>query len=224
MPALSLYDARYFCPSPVLNGVETSRLRLRPSPYLLLPPFSSPSLTSCKPISLSIANCFERGRSISGSRSEGGCADAENGVEAKGWIHFVGVGGCGLSALAMLALLQGFEVSGSDITWSSFMDRLQKAGARLFVGHSSSNIQRDHRGAFPSAVVYSSAVPLYNEEVLRARSAGIPTFIEADPNIRMRCLVEVGEGSALTAFFRLLQDELVCVKISNNILIVLKSS
>ncbi|XVE58477.1 hypothetical protein DITRI_Ditri04bG0172600 [Diplodiscus trichospermus] len=94
----------------------------------------------------------------------------------KDWIHFVGVGGCGLSALALLAVKQGFEVSGSDIKWSSFMDGLQQAGVRLNVGHSALNIQSQSGSRFPNAIVVSSAIPQDNVEILHAKSIGIPVY------------------------------------------------
>ncbi|XP_028065269.1 uncharacterized protein LOC114268315 isoform X2 [Camellia sinensis] len=95
----------------------------------------------------------------------------------KGWVHFVGIGGCGLSALAMLALKQGYEVSGSDIVWSSFMDGLEDAGARLHVGHSVSNMQKHHNGlTLPNSIVVSSSIPPDNVEILYAKSVGVPVY------------------------------------------------
>ncbi|XP_043719748.1 UDP-N-acetylmuramate--L-alanine ligase-like isoform X3 [Telopea speciosissima] len=94
----------------------------------------------------------------------------------KGWVHFVGIGGCGLSALAMLALKQGMEVSGSDILWNSFVDGLQEAGARLYLGHSKSNIHRNDRLGLPNAIVVSSAIPPANVEILYAKSIGVPVY------------------------------------------------
>ncbi|PSS04389.1 UDP-N-acetylmuramate--L-alanine ligase [Actinidia chinensis var. chinensis] len=94
----------------------------------------------------------------------------------KDWLHFVGVGGCGLSALAMLALKQGYEVSGSDIGWSSFMDGLQEAGARLYVGHSVTNMQKHNGLILPKAIVVSSAIPQDNVEILYANSVELPIY------------------------------------------------
>ncbi|KAL5567920.1 hypothetical protein UlMin_024495 [Ulmus minor] len=94
----------------------------------------------------------------------------------KDWIHFVGIGGCGLSALAMLALKQGYEVSGSDIEWNSSMDRLQEAGARLHIGHSVTNMQGNTSSRLPNAVVISSAIPQNNMEILYAKSVGVPVY------------------------------------------------
>ncbi|KAJ0966934.1 hypothetical protein J5N97_023851 [Dioscorea zingiberensis] len=94
----------------------------------------------------------------------------------KEWLHFVGIGGSGLSALAMLALKQGFEVSGSDIMWSSFLDKLCTAGARLYIGHSVSNMENRNGSRLPNAIIVSSAVPSDNEEVAYANSVGIPIY------------------------------------------------
>ncbi|XP_062149718.1 uncharacterized protein LOC133858295 [Alnus glutinosa] len=98
----------------------------------------------------------------------------ENG--GKGWIHFVGVGGCGLSALAMLALKQGFEVSGSNIVWSSYMNGLQDAGAHLYIGHSVSKLKGIKGLKLPDAMVVSSAIPQDNVEILYAKAAGVPVY------------------------------------------------
>lgn len=110
-------------------------------------------------------------------KSEAKASDApERRSSSKGRIHFVGVGGCGLSALAMLALKQGFEVSGSDIMWTSFMNGLLKAGATLSIGHSISNIDGNKGASLPKMLVISSAIPANNEEVAHARSTGIPIY------------------------------------------------
>ncbi|OIS95694.1 PREDICTED: uncharacterized protein LOC109235188 [Nicotiana attenuata] len=93
----------------------------------------------------------------------------------KEWIHFVGVGGCGLSALAMLALKQGYEVSGSDIMWNKAMDALREAGARVYTGHSELSL-RKHNGSMPDALVVSSAICGDNVEILYAESVGVPVY------------------------------------------------
>ncbi|KAK9914315.1 hypothetical protein M0R45_038101 [Rubus argutus] len=100
----------------------------------------------------------------------------ENLSNGKSWIHFVGIGGCGLSALAMLAIKQGYEVSGSDVGWSSFMDALKEAGACLHIGHSVTNMQRHCASRLPDAIVVSSAIPQDNVEILYAKSAGVPVY------------------------------------------------
>ncbi|EYU25141.1 hypothetical protein MIMGU_mgv1a021312mg, partial [Erythranthe guttata] len=95
----------------------------------------------------------------------------------KKWFHFVGVGGSGLSALAMLALKQGQVVSGSDIAWSGYMDALKEAGASIYIGHSETNLQGNGDvSSLPDAVVVSSAVPPGNVEISIAKSCGVPVY------------------------------------------------
>lgn len=73
--------------------------------------------------------------------------------------------------------IQGFDVSGSDIMWSSFLDKLHEAGARLYIGHSASNLKSENGARLPDAIVVSSAVPSDNEEVVYANSVGIPMLV-----------------------------------------------
>ncbi|KAK4741793.1 hypothetical protein SAY87_025381 [Trapa incisa] len=112
--------------------------------------------------------------------SESGNGDQEESLDLRNgkgrWIHFVGIGGCGLSALAKLAVKRGFEVSGSDIVWNSFMDELHQMGAHLCIGHSGLNIQRGNELRYPDSLVVSSAIPPDNVEVLQANAAKIPVF------------------------------------------------
>ncbi|MCG2767110.1 MAG: UDP-N-acetylmuramate--L-alanine ligase [Anaerolineae bacterium] len=83
-------------------------------------------------------------------------------------VHFVGVGGIGLSAIARVLLGQGFRVSGSDMRRSPLMDSLRAEGVVIWEGHARDNVN----GA--DLVVVSSAVPEDNPEVVAARSLGIP--------------------------------------------------
>jgi len=57
------------------------------------------------------------------------------------------------------------------------MDELQKAGARIYVGHSISNLEGNTASSLPNAVVISSAIPVENEEVAYAKLLGIPMFV-----------------------------------------------
>ncbi|MBE0699870.1 MAG: UDP-N-acetylmuramate--L-alanine ligase [Anaerolineaceae bacterium] len=88
-------------------------------------------------------------------------------------IHFIGIGGSGLSAIARLLLESGYTVSGSDRTLSPLAQDLAAAGARVFAGHQAENIQ----GA--DMVVRSSAIPDSNIEVQAALAAGIPVLKRA---------------------------------------------
>ncbi|RPJ50239.1 MAG: UDP-N-acetylmuramate--L-alanine ligase, partial [Chloroflexi bacterium] len=88
-------------------------------------------------------------------------------------IHFIGIGGSGLSAIARLLLESGYTVTGSDQARSPLAQELAGAGARVDIGHSAENV----RGA--DVVVRSSAVPDDNVEVLAAQAAGIPVLKRA---------------------------------------------
>jgi UDP-N-acetylmuramate--alanine ligase len=88
-------------------------------------------------------------------------------------IHLIGIGGSGLSAIALVLLESGFSVSGSDQAYSPFLIGLQEKGARLYTGHDPRNVE----GA--GLVVRSSAVPDDNLEVKAALQAGIPVLKRA---------------------------------------------
>ena len=83
-------------------------------------------------------------------------------------IHFVGIGGAGLSALAKLMLARGEQVSGSDLVASAVTKDLEKAGAKIFVGHAAENI------AGADVVVITSAAQPINPEIIAAHSQQIP--------------------------------------------------
>jgi len=89
-------------------------------------------------------------------------------------IHFIGIGGSGLSAIARLLLESGYTVSGSDRALTPFADEVRHAGATVYVGHHPRNI------AGADSVVMSSAVSADNPEVEAARSANIPVYKRAD--------------------------------------------
>lgn len=91
----------------------------------------------------------------------------------KKW-HFVGIGGAGMSAIARILAEQGFEVQGSDLKESRFTRQLSEIGVKVFIGHNSENI----RGA--GAVVFSTAIPPNNAEIVSAREAGLPVLSRAE--------------------------------------------
>src|SRR5512141_803068 len=90
-------------------------------------------------------------------------------------LHFIGIGGIGMSGIAEILLDQGFRVSGSDRALSEVTERLQKLGADIFEGHQAQNIVDD-----VDALVYSSAVSLDNPEVLEAQRRKIPIVRRAE--------------------------------------------
>ncbi|MFA7289749.1 MAG: UDP-N-acetylmuramate--L-alanine ligase [Melioribacteraceae bacterium] len=85
-------------------------------------------------------------------------------------IHFVGIGGIGMSGIAEILLSQGFTITGSDLNKSSVTDRLEKLGIKIYEGHSESNLVE------ADVVVYSSAVKLDNPEVKSAIERKIPVI------------------------------------------------
>jgi UDP-N-acetylmuramate--alanine ligase len=85
-------------------------------------------------------------------------------------IHFVGIGGIGMSSIAEILLSQGFNITGSDLNASDTTERLQSIGAKVFIGHKAENII----GA--DVVVYSSAVAAQNVEVIAAIEKKIPVI------------------------------------------------
>jgi UDP-N-acetylmuramate--alanine ligase len=89
-------------------------------------------------------------------------------------IHFIGIGGTGLSAIAKVLLEEGYQVSGSDLAVSSQSDAVEEAGGKVYLGHQAKNIL----GA--DIVVRSSAVPEDNAEVQAALKANIPVLKRAD--------------------------------------------
>ncbi|HSA99872.1 MAG TPA: UDP-N-acetylmuramate--L-alanine ligase [Anaerolineales bacterium] len=89
-------------------------------------------------------------------------------------VHFIGIGGSGLSAIARLLLESGYTVSGSDRALTPFAEQVRRAGATVYVGHHPRNLT----GA--DWVVRSSAIMDDNPEVIGARQAGIPVYKRAD--------------------------------------------
>jgi UDP-N-acetylmuramate--alanine ligase len=90
-------------------------------------------------------------------------------------LHFVGIGGIGMSGIAEVLLNLGYAVSGSDLHESEVTERLRRLGAQVFVGH-----QEDNLAANPSVVVISTAVKYSNPEVLEARRRHIPVIQRAE--------------------------------------------
>lgn len=103
-------------------------------------------------------------------------------------IHFVGIGGAGMSGIAELLLNLNFEISGSDIKDSAVVERLRKLGAKIEIGHRVENL------ASAQVVVYSSAVLLDNPELAEARRRGVPVIPRAE---MLAELMRMKEGIAV---------------------------
>ena len=122
-------------------------------------------------------------------------------------VHFVGIGGCGMSGIAEILLCSGYKVSGSDISSSSVTERLAKIGVTVFKGHSKHNIT----GA--DVVVYSSAVKLDNPELVEAAEHHVPVLRRAEmlgQLMRMKFSIAVagthGKTSTTSIIGKLLSD------------------
>ena len=96
-------------------------------------------------------------------------------LQKKHKIHFVGIGGIGMSGIAEVLLNSGYVVSGSDLQESEATRRLRSLGARVYVGH-----QEENLAGSPSVVVISTAVKYANPEVLEARRRHIPVIARAE--------------------------------------------
>ena len=89
-------------------------------------------------------------------------------------VHFIGIGGIGMSGIAEILLTMGYAVSGSDLRASATTERLEALGARVYLGHAAEN------AAASDVVVTSSAVAVDNPEVLEARARKTPVIPRAE--------------------------------------------
>ncbi len=89
-------------------------------------------------------------------------------------IHFVGIGGIGMSGIAELLLTLGYTISGSDLKLSSITQRLEQKGAKIFQGHAKTQIAGAH------VIVTSTAIARENPEVVQARQMSIPIIPRAE--------------------------------------------
>ena len=96
-----------------------------------------------------------------------------------GKIHFIGIGGAGMSGIAEIVLHYGYTVSGSDLNESPTTERLRSLGAHVACGH-----RRENLGD-AEMVVFSSAVPQNNPEIAAARSRGLPVIHRAEMLARL---------------------------------------
>jgi UDP-N-acetylmuramate--alanine ligase len=116
--------------------------------------------------------------------SEHAPGDATVNVDAlTGTVHFIGIGGIGMSALARLLLARGKQVSGSDKEANAITEELAGLGARIFIGHDAKNLD----GAPVSLVVVSTAITDANPELKEARARGLQVMHRSD---MLRALTE----------------------------------
>jgi UDP-N-acetylmuramate--alanine ligase len=103
-------------------------------------------------------------------------------------IHFIGIGGAGMSGIALVLHKRGFHITGSDLKPSRYVALLESAGIPVAIGHRASNL--DH----PDAVVISSAIPAHNVEVVAARQKNILVVKRAQA---LAWVMESGRGIAV---------------------------
>ncbi|MCK4836884.1 MAG: UDP-N-acetylmuramate--L-alanine ligase, partial [Candidatus Aminicenantes bacterium] len=89
-------------------------------------------------------------------------------------IHFVGIGGSGMSGIAEVLYVMGFEISGSDIAENDSVNHLRSLGVKVYLGHSKTNIKNIE------TLVYSSAITRDNIEVRQALDKKIPVISRAE--------------------------------------------
>lgn len=88
--------------------------------------------------------------------------------------HFIAIGGVGMSGLAKYLLQKGFEVSGSDINDSKYVQEVKKLGAKVYIGHNENNVPND------CIVVASTAIRDTNPEMQKAKALGLPIWHRSD--------------------------------------------
>jgi UDP-N-acetylmuramate--alanine ligase len=112
-------------------------------------------------------------------------------ITAPPWLrtlHFIGVGGAGMSGIALVFHDRGYQVTGSDLKPSRYVSLLEQAGVSVNVGHEAQNVGN------PDVVVISSAIPAHNVELQEARRRGIPVVKRAQA---LAWVVDSGRGIAV---------------------------
>ena len=89
-------------------------------------------------------------------------------------IHFIGIGGIGMSGLALIMKGMGFKIQGSDISLNKNIERLKKNKVKIFIGHEKKNINK------ATILVISSAIKKNNPEILSAKNKQLPVYKRGD--------------------------------------------
>jgi UDP-N-acetylmuramate--alanine ligase len=130
--------------------------------------------------------------------SAGGGADLLRRTDGTVTVHVVGIGGAGMSAIAIALAAMGHTVTGSDLKASGVTERLQRAGIAVAIGHAAANV------GTADLVTVSSAIPDSNPEVTEARRRGIAVLSRAESLATVaslrRCVAVAGtHGKTTTA-------------------------
>ncbi|WIY25519.1 UDP-N-acetylmuramate--L-alanine ligase [Parasedimentitalea psychrophila] len=126
-----------------------------------------------------------------------------------GPIHFVGIGGIGMSGIAEVLLNQGYVVQGSDLKASKLTDRLARLGARVFVGQRAENLTD------AAVVVISSAIKPGNPELDEARRSGLPVVRRAEmlaELMRLKSNIAIGGTHGKTTTTTMMAELMVAGK------------
>ena len=83
-------------------------------------------------------------------------------------IHFIGIGGIGMSGLAQVMRTMGFKIQGSDQNSNKSISNCKKSGIKIFIGHSKKNVKN------ATIIVKSSAIKSNNKEIIEAKNKRIP--------------------------------------------------
>ena len=89
-------------------------------------------------------------------------------------IHFIGIGGIGMSGIAGVLVDLGYNVSGSDLSQSANVIKLEGKGVKVYIGHKKENVEK------AQLIIYSSAIESTNPEVIKAKEMGIPIIKRAE--------------------------------------------
>lgn len=105
--------------------------------------------------------------------------------------HFIGIGGAGMSGIALVLHERGYTVTGSDLKTSRYIRQLERAGLTVRIGHEARTIDE----LAPDVVVVSTAIPESNPELVRARELGIPVW----PRAKMLSVLSQGRTTVAVA-------------------------
>ena len=97
-------------------------------------------------------------------------------------VHFIGIGGIGMSGLALVMYRKGFKVQGSDISINKNIERLKKDKIKIYLGHSKQNLKN------ATIVVISSAIKKNNPELIHAKKKKNSNYSERQ-NVSQHCIV-----------------------------------
>jgi len=137
-----------------------------------------------------------------------------------GTLHFVGIGGIGMSGIAEILATLDYDIQGSDLSDSANVKRLRDQGIRVEIGHAGKNILND-KGAEPAAVIISSAVKDDNPEVIEARARKIPVVRRAEmlaEIMRLKSCIAVGGTHGKTTTTSMIGETLTTAGIDPTII------